>query len=232
VHANRRTHGIAFNTAHTTIYRFSDGTVLTCQSGQCIYLPQGSSYTVDRTEASGDPAAGVHAINFCLEAPLAERPFVLHVRAHSQFLSAYEQAEKLWRQRRPGYRESCFSQLYSLLSMVVQEGNGYVNTSRSLLLITPALEYIRENLTSQELTAPHLAQLCAVSQPYLRRLFRSAFGMPPAQYVRHRRLIYARELLETGEYSVSRVAVAAGFNDTAYFSREFRKAFGISPSKI
>ena len=46
VHTNRKSHGLAFNVAHTTTYRFSDGTVLVCKPGQCIYLPQGCSYTV------------------------------------------------------------------------------------------------------------------------------------------------------------------------------------------
>jgi two-component system response regulator YesN len=39
------------------------------------------------------------------------------------------------------------------------------------------------------------------------------------------------ELLLTGEYSVSEVAGLAGFNDISYFSREFKRATGVSPSE-
>jgi AraC-like DNA-binding protein len=46
----------------------------------------------------------------------------------------------------------------------------------------------------------------------------------------NRRIRYAKELLQTEEYSVSDVAMLSGFNDTAYFAREFKKAVGLSPS--
>lgn len=231
VHTNRRAHGLAYNTEHTAIYRFSDGTVLTCGPGQCIYLPQGCSYTVDRTEASPEPSSGVHAINFFMEAPLADRPVLLSIRSQAAVLSAFFHAENAWRQKRPGYREVCFSRLYALLGILAQEREAYTPVSRTMALLAPALSCIDEGFTTQELTAEYLSQLCGVSQPYLRRLFHSAFGMPPAQYVRHKRLLYARELLQTGEYSVTQAASAAGFNDLAYFSRAFKRAFGILPSR-
>lgn len=229
VHTNRRAHGLAYYTNHSSTFRFSDGTVITCHSGQCIYLPMGCSYTVDRSDPSADPSAGIHAINFLLEQPLAERPFVMNIRSQTGFLSAYEHARTAWRQKYPGYRELCFSQLYSLLSLAMQDRQEYAQSSRTAQLLAPALEYIHRQFTHQEVTSAQLAEMCGVSEQYLRRLFHSAFGMPPARYVRHKRLMYARELLRTGEYTVAAAAAAAGFNDAAYFSREFRKTFGSSP---
>ena len=232
VHKDRQAHGLAFNTSHTSTYRFSDGKVLTCHSGQCIYLPKGCSYTVDRTESSEDPSAGVHAINFLLEAPLEETPVVIPVRSQAAFLSAFHHAREGWRQKRSGYRELCFAQLYTLLGILAREQEGYTSRLQTRRVLAPALEYIDENFTKRELPTPELAALCGISEQYLRRLFRSAFGMPPARYVRHLRLRYARELLETGEYSVADAAAEAGFNDTAYFSREFKETFGISPGRF
>lgn len=229
VHNNRKAHGLAFNTGHTSTYRFSDGRVLTCRSGQCIYLPMGSSYTVDRTAPSEDGTAGVHAVNFLLEAPLSPTPSLYTVRSRTDFLSALQQAEAAWRQKQPGHREVCFSRLYQLLSMLEGEGD-YLPVSRTLERLAPALSRIDGDFTGQLPSVAGLAALCGVSEPYLRRLFQSAFGMSPARYVRHKRLQYARDLLDTGEYSVTQAAAEAGFNDAAYFSREFKKAFGTSPA--
>ena len=229
VHKNRKSHGIAFNTAHTTTYRFSDGRVLVCKSGQCIYLPQGCSYTVDKTACSDDSAAGVHAINFLTAQPLAEQPFLLQPRSQTAMLAAYAQGEKAWRQRRAGDREICFSCLYTILALLRQSRQDDV--SRATELLSPALAYIDENFTEQVLPIPVLAELCSMSQQYLRRLFQNAYGVSPAVYIRNKRLQYARELLQTGEYAVSQASQAAGFNDLAYFSREFKAAFGILPSR-
>jgi AraC-like DNA-binding protein len=45
------------------------------------------------------------------------------------------------------------------------------------------------------------------------------------------RINYARELLAARVYSVTEAASLSGFNDVAYFSREFKKATGTSPSE-
>lgn len=229
VHKNRTAHGLAFNVSHTSTYRFLDGTVLVCKPGQCIYLPRGSSYTVDKTAASGDSSAGVHAINFSSQQPLAERPFLVQPRSQTAMLAAYMQGEKAWRQKREGDREACFSALYTILSLLRQSRQD--NASRAARLLAPAISYIDENFTVQELPIPELARLCDISEQYLRRLFHNAYGVTPSVYIRNKRLEFARGLLQTGEYSVSQASATAGFNDLAYFSREFKEAFGCLPSQ-
>lgn len=230
VHKNRKAHGLAFNVSHTTVYRFENGKVLTCQSGDCIYLPQGVSYTVDRSQPSQLPQAGVYAINFYLEAPIAPEPLLLHPRSQDTLRGAFSKAEHAWRQKQPGFRQGCMSELYRIFQCLLREQTGYTRRDKALAVLTPALTYINENYT-RGLQLQELAKLCRVSQPYLRRLFHGAFGEAPAVYVRNLRLRYARELLGSGEYSVSEVAGLSGFNDAAYFSREFKRATGLTPSQ-
>jgi AraC-like DNA-binding protein len=45
------------------------------------------------------------------------------------------------------------------------------------------------------------------------------------------RIRYAKRLLRSGEYSVTDAAMLLGFSDTAYFSREFKRSVGMSPSE-
>ena len=49
--------------------------------------------------------------------------------------------------------------------------------------------------------------------------------------MRRLRIAYARDLLGSGEYSVTDAAMLSGFNDAAYFSREFKKEVGVSPKE-
>ena len=119
--------------------------------------------------------------------------------------------------------------MYTILALLRQSQQDDI--SRAADLLAPALAYIDENFTDQALPIPMLAELCSMSQQYLRRLFQNAYGVSPAVYIRNKRLQYARDLLRTGEYAVSQASQAAGFNDLAYFSREFKAAFGILPSR-
>ena len=49
--------------------------------------------------------------------------------------------------------------------------------------------------------------------------------------IRNLRIQRAKELLQTGECSVTEASIASGFNDTSYFSREFKKVLGFSPKE-
>jgi AraC-like DNA-binding protein len=43
------------------------------------------------------------------------------------------------------------------------------------------------------------------------------------------RINYAKELIKSGEYSITEIAIISGFCDVSYFSREFKKAIGVTP---
>ena len=92
------------------------------------------------------------------------------------------------------------------------------------------MNYIDENYTKENISISYLAELSGVSESYLRRLFQLVFSVSPAVYMRNMRIKYAKELLLSKEYSVTDVAMLSGFNDAAYFSREFKKSEGVSPS--
>jgi len=236
VHNNRSSHGFAFSVDCSTTYCFDTGKVLTCRSGQCIYLPKGSSYTVDNSIDSSlfapSPNAGTYAINFLLlNSVPPQEPFILNVRGKDKVLSYFTKAEAAWRQKSVGFHEECFSILYQLVKLFKKELTTYSRLDGILTKIAPALRYIEANYTTENISLPHLAQLCGMSEPHMRKLFNSAFSVSPSVYIRNMRLNYAKELLRTGEYSVISVALMAGFNNATYFAREFKKATGISPNK-
>ena len=234
VHTSRPSHGLAFHVGHTATYHFDSGHVLRCMPGQCIYLPQGSNYTVsaEPTTLTGDTAApqGTYAINFyLLSAPVHSDPVLLKPRGQDEALSCFERAENAWRRKQSGYREECLIALYKLFRLFRREHAGYARMNSTMDKLAPALRYIQTHYADETISQAHLAQLCGISQPYMRKLFHAAFSVSPAIYVRNLRLNYAKELLRSGEYSISSVATLAGFNDVAYFSREFKKTTGTSP---
>ena len=70
------------------------------------------------------------------------------------------------------------------------------------------------------------------SYDYLRKLFKKELGMTPHQYLSDLRLHGAADLLYSSgsTYSVSEIAMLCGFREPLYFSRMFKKKYGVSPS--
>ena len=232
VHKNRGSHGFAFSVGCEAVYRFAGGPELRCGPGDCIYLPQGSNYTVKLPEKNALAETGIHAMNFLLLGEKNEfAPFVLHVRGRDGALAAFKNAETFWRDRSIGYEEACFMELYRLIFLLKKEAAKDAPSKALMDKLAPAIRYLEENYTEEDIRISHLAALCSVSEEYLRRLFRAAFSEPPSVYVRNLRLRRAEDLLRSGECSVSQVAILSGFNDVSYFSREFKKATGFSPSR-
>jgi transcriptional regulator GlxA family with amidase domain len=62
-------------------------------------------------------------------------------------------------------------------------------------------------------------------------VFGKSMGRTPRDYLRHLRLEQAKLLLATTDESISSVGLKSGFSDIAYFSRVFRAAVGLTPSR-
>ena len=71
------------------------------------------------------------------------------------------------------------------------------------------------------------------SYDYLRKLFKKEMGVTPHQYLCDKRLNTAAEWLSASYNegnNIADVARLCGFNEPLYFSRMFKKKFGIAPS--
>lgn len=82
----------------------------------------------------------------------------------------------------------------------------------------------------QPLDLRAVAAECGVGYSTLRRRFKQAMGQSITDYVLRRRLGKARELLATTSMSVAEVAHAVGFADPYYFSRQFHRKEGQTPT--
>ncbi len=227
VHKDRAFHGLALSLGQTVLYSFDTGEEVYCSDGECAYLPKGSNYICRQLETS--EGAGTYAINFLTdrdcEVFLPEK-----VKTTLGTKTLFERAVRNFQKRGPSFREDCFSDLYGIISLLKKEKAVYRSQTKVIERIEPALKYIDENYTEMNISVPRLAALCNMSEPYLRRMFSAAFSLSPALYIRNKRIALAKKLLLSGECSVTDAALLSGFNDTAYFSREFKRATGVSPS--
>lgn len=91
--------------------------------------------------------------------------------------------------------------------------------------------YIEENL-GETITLQALAQLTELSTFHFSRVFKQYFGLPPYQYVLHRRLERAYQLVINSTLSLTEISAQCGFSAPAQFSTQFRRQFGQSPSSL
>lgn len=226
IHINRPNHGIAFHTAGEKEYIFSDGTRRIVRPFDIIYLPKYSDYTVYPI-IPGE----CYAINFDTAEDITFCPFTVHAKNHMIYTGYFRNAQTALRQKKQGYMMKCKAELYNVICTIQQEYNdGYMPKS-SQNLIAPALEYIHNNYTAELLNIENLAEMCNITSAYFRKIFRQFYGTSPISYINNLKISRAKELIDSGMYSISESALQSGYSDMSHFSREFKKAIGVSPSQ-
>jgi AraC family transcriptional regulator len=76
------------------------------------------------------------------------------------------------------------------------------------------------------------AVVCNLSEFHFFRTFKQAFGITPYQYLLHKRLALAKELILEKQMSVTSVALYCNFPDIFTFSKAFKRQFNMSPSRL
>jgi AraC-like DNA-binding protein len=97
--------------------------------------------------------------------------------------------------------------------------------------LRPAIAYMEESL----LENPSLAEVARVvhlAPNYFHRRFTGTFFVTPFAYMLQRRLDIARQLLLGTNLPLPHVAERSGFHSQFYFSRMFKKHYGLSPTEF
>ncbi len=126
--------------------------------------------------------------------------------------------------KREGFEAN--GELLYFLHLLAQQ-NKEQPSVRGLDSLLPALLHME---TLQKCTVAECAALCAMSESRFSHLFRQTMGVSPHQYFLKLRLEQARNYLRDSDLSVAQIAQLTGFEDALYFSRLFKKYYGVSPS--
>ena len=225
IHHNRPNHGLALNCDGIKEYIFSDKKVIV-EKNEIIYLPKYSDYDVSAFENGG-----CYAINFDFTDDCTFDSFVFKPKNIMNFTDCFKTAERCWKMKKSGFYSKTMSELYNIISMMQQQNSAeYISKNKSEI-IKPALDYIHTNYTTEQINMQQLSSMCQISYEYFRRLFENFYGISPVKYVNNLKITRAKELIESGMYSVTEAAFASGYTDMSHFCREFKKSTGFAPSR-
>ncbi|MFT4175106.1 MAG: helix-turn-helix domain-containing protein [Luteolibacter sp.] len=129
----------------------------------------------------------------------------------------------------PGYEASLLcllTQLITFLSRKYDLSDTY--ESHSLLQIGNVIS-ILERRFDEPWELAQLASIAHLSRTSLLRIFRQVTGKSPISFLLQIRIEAAKRLLRETRQDITTIALNVGFNDSNYFSRQFRLIVGCSP---
>ena len=124
--------------------------------------------------------------------------------------------------------EICSSLLQNLLLQLIRIAKIDSNKPEAEIQ-NEILKYIQENL-NQDLSHKKLQELFSYHRNSINYFLKKVTGMSLTNYVIELRMKYACELLSYSNLSVLEISQKCGYNYQSYFSRQFKKRFGISPN--
>lgn len=134
-------------------------------------------------------------------------------------------------EHQPGCQFAATALFMQIIIYLARTIGGKVENIRSPHIgISRAIEYMHKHFT-EKVSIEQLAENTGLSMSSLLRHFKRINGVSPKEYLLELKINYACELLDNTRLSIGEVALNSGFNDSNYFSREFRKATGAAPSK-
>ena len=96
-------------------------------------------------------------------------------------------------------------------------------------IVISACEYIQSNFHSPQLSLESTADALSISSAHLSRLFKKHTGHTYSDHLLQIRMEHAKHLLDTTNLPTPEIAVATGYEKSAYFRTAFKAHFGLTP---
>jgi DNA-binding response OmpR family regulator/nitrogen-specific signal transduction histidine kinase len=97
-------------------------------------------------------------------------------------------------------------------------------------LVQQALQLVEKNMSNADYSVEDLSRELFMSRVGLYRKILALTGKTPIEFIKSIRMERATQLLQKTKMTVSEIAYEVGFNDPKYFSKAFKKEFGVLPS--
>lgn len=221
------------------------------QGGTCWYFIDKKSYRLTEGDIALIPAGVIHKTSYdtpkssrslilCTESfiPESARTILSQIPYFPKTKETTELVDRLFRKIREEYEnpdEYAMDAIRTLVSelfllIVRRSGKGHHEKQESPI-VEKAAGYIQEHYR-ESVTLHDVAEHCFVSREHLSRIFKKETGFGFNEYLNIYRLKKANAILmENPKSKVSQVASRCGFGDSNYFSKQYKKMYGVAPTR-
>lgn len=207
--------------SHGTGVVIFDGLELPCHPGAVIVIPPDTPHLHPAAEEAGCISLSITNATLPFSSPLSLEDDGNHSLSH-----LFSDAQYLY-QSDTAYRASLLPAYGQLITQHISCRRTIAPRSR---LVEEIAQSIVQNYANPNYELDELLRSAPYCYDYLCRLFRQEMHTTPHKYLTNLRLQAAADALRlsTGR-SVTEIARMCGYHDPLYFSRMFKKKYGVSP---
>ena len=117
--------------------------------------------------------------------------------------------------------------LLAHMLFMAQSSNSSTPSESISQTVSRLISYLNSHFT-EAVTLDDISARFFISKHHLNKVFRKATGTTVGEYIIHKRVIAAQQMIQNGT-AATQAAIASGFNDYSVFYRAYRRILGHSP---
>lgn len=219
--------GFVLFTGGNAVFSTNDGRQVSCARGTLLLLRRHDVYSILSSDGCDYITSAFDFSPYCTE---GLRKIPTAVTCSEDTIKWIAAMEKKWQLQQWDSQIRCrigLLELYADLLHTWFKPGAEVRDS----MVNAAVEYIHRHFR-ENFSATQIADHCAVSPSYLRARFRECMNMTITEYRNDLRINAAKQMLQSGLFSVKETAVELGYCDVYYFSKCFAAETGVTPARF
>lgn len=194
-----------------------------------VMMPKMDGYQFSKNIRDNEKTSHIPIIMLTAKAGLDDKIEGLETGIDAYLTKPFSARELKVRVKNLIYQRKALRKRFSKASIIKPSEVSTISIDQAFLEKT--IKTIESNLDDEKFSVDILAEQMNMSVSQLNRKLNALIDQPPGQLIRNFRLQRAADLLKQNAGTVAEICYKVGFNDQAYFSRAFKKQFGVSPSE-
>ncbi|WP_135555883.1 AraC family transcriptional regulator [Paenibacillus cymbidii] len=231
---------------------YVNGEKFTCGQGDIIFVPSNSLHSIIPQKNSTYKPIIIGEL--LLNQILADQhchstmaPFMghdgftrLHITPeHVHYLEYHSALQQIFREHNSKlmeYRTMIKLEIIKLFALLkrhhsqIHEPFSFMQSEKTQVIIN-VLDYISAHY-SEKVTVKAMSQFCCMSEQHFCRTFKAYTGKTLIEFITLLRLEKSYRIIQGTDIPITHVPELTGFCNVSYFSRVFKKKYGLAPSQL